>query len=189
MSNERARLLLHPVRMRVVIALSADDLTTRQIGELLKDVPQASLYRAIAQLHDAEIIEVVSETRRGGAIERTYSMVAANAVMTPDTFTSGTPEELLGAAQTFADLIVQSTAEHLAVGGDAWREDRFGMRHEPLWLTREQRDELSDDLKAVFDKHLQRERSEDAKLWSMMVAVVRSQTAPPLDPASSPSAD
>ncbi|WP_159448863.1 helix-turn-helix domain-containing protein [Demequina sp. NBRC 110053] len=181
MSNERARLLLHPVRMRVVIALSGEDLTTRQIGEILEDVPQASLYRAIAQLHEAEIIEVVDEVRRGGAIERTYRMVPANAVMAPNALMSGTPEELLGAAQTFADVIVDTTARHLSVAGEQWREDRVGMRHEALWITAAEREELAADIQAVFAKYLNRERSPQAKLWAVMVAIMRDQTASRLD--------
>lgn len=176
MPHERARLLLHPVRMRVVIALSARDLTTRQISSLLPDVPQASLYRAIAQLHEAEIIEIATEVRRGGAMERTYRMAPDGANVSPDTFTSGTQEEFLGTVQAFADVIVSTAARHLALANDDWRQDHYGLRHESLWLTPEEREELARDLAATYEKYLHRERSPQAQLWAVMVAALPDHT-------------
>ena len=178
MPNDRARLLLHPVRMRVAIALSARELTTRQLSCLVPDVPQASLYRAIAQLHEAEIIEVSKEERRGGAMERTYRMAPHGAKVTPDTFTSGTEGELLGAVQLFADVIVSTAARHLAVAQDTWRDDHYGMVHESLWLTPDEREQLSRDLEATYAKYQDREPPAQARLWALMVAAIPDHTVP-----------
>jgi hypothetical protein len=177
MSTDRARLLLHPVRMRVVMALSAEDLTTRQISELIPDVPQASLYRAVAQLHDAQVIEIAKEVPRGGALERTYRMCPTNGLITLKEFTSGTPEEFLATVQAFSDTIVTTTARHLAHAEDTWRDDEYGMRYEALWLSREDRAELGEDLRALLRKYTERERTEASELWAMMVAVIPDHTA------------
>lgn len=172
MANDRARLLLHPVRMRVLIALSGEELTTRQIGTILTDVPQASLYRAIAQLHEAGVIEVVEEVRRGGALERTYRTVPDSALITPREFTSVSAEEFLATVQTFSDIIVGTAARHVAAEPETWREHRFGLRHEDVWLTTEQREELAEDLRLVYEKHLTRDRAEGARPWALMVATI-----------------
>jgi len=176
MSSERARLLLHPVRMRVVIALGDHELTTRQIGEQLGDVPQASLYRAVAALHEAGILEVVDEVPRGGALERIYRTVPERTVVSRGDFTSGTQEEFLGTVQIFADLLVSTAAGHLAQAGDDWRDYFYGMRHGTIWLDDEAREELSQDLQAVFAKYRDRGQPEGSRPWALMMAALPDST-------------
>ncbi|WP_297083349.1 helix-turn-helix domain-containing protein [uncultured Demequina sp.] len=172
MSRDRAHLLLHPVRMRVMIALGNQELTTQQIGLQLGDVPQASLYRAVAALHEAGILEVVDEVPRGGALERIYRTVPEQAVVSRGDFTSGTQEEFLGTVQVFADLLVSTTAGHLAKVGDDWRDYFYGMRHGTIWLDKESREELSADLQAVFAKYAERGQPEGTEPWALMMAAI-----------------
>ena len=68
-----AELLLHPVRLRIVEAFLGDRaLTTSALSAELPDVPPASLYRHVALLVNAGVLQVVSERRIRGAVERTY---------------------------------------------------------------------------------------------------------------------
>lgn len=67
-----SQVLLHPLRMRVIVALADDELTTKEIHSRIPDVAQASLYRAVGRLVDAGLVEVCALRRRGGAIERIY---------------------------------------------------------------------------------------------------------------------
>lgn len=70
---DSADLLLHPVRLRIVQTLLGDRaLTTSQLRDELADVPAASLYRHVARLVDASVLQVVAERRVRGAVERTY---------------------------------------------------------------------------------------------------------------------
>ena len=70
-----ADLLLHPVRLRIVKAfLGERALTTSQLAEELKDVPSGSLYRHVALLVKAGVLQVVAERRVRGAVERTYML-------------------------------------------------------------------------------------------------------------------
>ena len=170
--NARARLLLHPVRMRIVIALGADDLTTREIQQRMPDVPQASLYRAIAQLAKAGVVEVVKEQRRGGAMERTYHIAPEQGLVKPDDLTSSTPSEFLAIVQTFADLMVGTASRYLAATGEGWRDARYAMRHESMWLTPDERQQLSDDLDRVLDSYVNRERRDASSLYSLQISVM-----------------
>lgn len=45
--SDVARLIGHPVRLRVIIALGGRTLTTKQLAEALPDVAQATLYRHV----------------------------------------------------------------------------------------------------------------------------------------------
>jgi hypothetical protein len=77
---DSADLLLHPVRLRIVQAFLGDRaLTTSQLSAELSDVPAASLYRHVARLVDADVLQVVGERRVRGAVERTYVLRLAAA--------------------------------------------------------------------------------------------------------------
>jgi Helix-turn-helix domain len=77
---DSAALLLHPVRLRIVQAfLGGRALTTSQLNAELADVPPASLYRHVARLVSAGVLQVVAERRVRGAVERTYVLRLAAA--------------------------------------------------------------------------------------------------------------
>lgn len=66
--------LLHPVRWRIVQALGAGPLATRDIHALMPDVAQATLYRHVSSLVEVGLIDVVEERQARGAVERTYAL-------------------------------------------------------------------------------------------------------------------
>ncbi|QVQ54526.1 helix-turn-helix domain-containing protein [Spiractinospora alimapuensis] len=69
-----ADVLLHPVRWRIVRTFSGRELTTTQLRGLIDDVPVTTLYRHVGVLADAGVLEIVSERRVRGAVERTYRL-------------------------------------------------------------------------------------------------------------------
>jgi hypothetical protein len=78
--GDSADLLLHPVRLRIVQAFLGDRaLTTTQLNAELSDVPAASLYRHVARLVAAGVLQVVAQRRVRGAVERTYVLRLAAA--------------------------------------------------------------------------------------------------------------
>src|SRR5271170_2029684 len=89
-----ADLLLHPVRLRIVKAFLGDRaLTNSQLAAELDDVPAGSLYRHIALLTKAGVLQVVAERRVRGAIERTYAMRLLAAQLQPGEVRAMTREE------------------------------------------------------------------------------------------------
>jgi hypothetical protein len=79
-----ADLLLHPVRLRIVKAFLGDRaLTTSQLAAELDDVPAGSVYRHVALLTKAGILQVVAERRVRGTVERTYTLRMAAAQIQP----------------------------------------------------------------------------------------------------------
>ncbi len=70
----KADLILHPIRMRILMALSEGRKTSQQLVYELGDVPQATLYRHIARLAKAKIIQVVEERQIRGNLEKVYAM-------------------------------------------------------------------------------------------------------------------
>ena len=68
-------LLLHPVRLRIVHALSAGrELTTGELCDRMPEVSKVTVYRHVALLMEAGFLEVAGEHRVRGAVERRYRL-------------------------------------------------------------------------------------------------------------------
>ena len=136
-----AELLLHPVRLRIIGAFLGDrKLTTAGLRAELPDVPPTSLYRHIGHLIDAGVLDVVSERRVRGTVERTYVSRAASSV-SPDDLASWTRDDHRRAfygyvAALLADFDRYIDQEHVDL-----RRDGAGYRMAGLWMTD---DELAD---------------------------------------------
>lgn len=69
-----ADVVMHPVRLRIVQQLGGRELTTAALRDALPDVTQATLYRHVAALVEADILTVVAERRVRGTVERTFAL-------------------------------------------------------------------------------------------------------------------
>lgn len=79
MRTPKADLILHPVRMRVLMALAGRQMTARQIAALLPDVPPATLYRHLNTMTEGGILAVVEENRVRGTVEKVYALASPQA--------------------------------------------------------------------------------------------------------------
>ena len=74
MSSSKADLFLHPVRLRIITAISTHRMTAKEIAQTMPDIPLTTLYRNINALAEGGIIQVVEETQIRGTVERTYGL-------------------------------------------------------------------------------------------------------------------
>ncbi len=79
--KEKADLLLHPIRMRMIRAFIGRKLTAQQLSELLSDVPQATLYRHLKKLQRSGILRVIQKRPIRGALERVYTLVEGKEIL------------------------------------------------------------------------------------------------------------
>lgn len=84
MNQSTVNLVLHPIRMRILMALAGRELTAGQLGQVLTDVPQATLYRHIKRLADSGVLIVVSENPVRGTVEKVFTLDAGHASLRPD---------------------------------------------------------------------------------------------------------
>src|SRR6185295_3581858 len=95
MTETRADILLHPARLRILMAVSGRQMTPQQIAAVLPDIPQATLYRHINRLCAAGILTVVQETRVRGAVEKVYTVSEEAATLTGEEFAQASREDHL----------------------------------------------------------------------------------------------
>lgn len=171
MAIRRSDILLHPVRLRIVLASVGDEVTTADIGERLPDVPQATLYRQVATLADAGVLEVVSERRARGAVEKTFTVNTDRARLGPDDVAEMSNDDHLEAFTAFVGALIEAYGRYLD-SPDA-RPARTGASYHlaRLWLTDEELDSLRAEMADVLAPYLALERTPDrtARLLSTIL--------------------
>lgn len=147
--------ILHPIRIRIIQQLLDGQATTaKQLAVQLKDIPQATLYRQLDILVKAEVLAVTEEKQIRGAVEKTYELNGAAAVLTNDEVMGLTKEDHLKYFMFFAVHLTKSFEEYLENGSVDFERDGVGYRQLALHLDDEEFDGLLKDLRSVFAKYI-----------------------------------
>lgn len=150
-----ADLLLHPVRLRIVKAFLGDRaLTTSELAKELSDVPPGSLYRHIAKLTRAGVLQVVAERRVRGAVERTYTMRLRAARVQPNEARAMTFDEHAQAFTAYIAGLMADFERYLATEPADPVRDGAGYHVDAMWLTDEEFIDLIREVTAVFSERL-----------------------------------
>jgi Fe2+ or Zn2+ uptake regulation protein len=68
MPNSKADLFLHPVRLRIITAISTHRMTAKEIAQIMPEIPLTTLYRNINALAEGGIIQVVEKNQIRGRL-------------------------------------------------------------------------------------------------------------------------
>jgi DNA-binding transcriptional ArsR family regulator len=148
---ESVELLIHPVRLRIVYALSGGrPLTSAQLLTRLPDVPKATLYRHVALLADGGVLEVVGEQRMRGAVERTYRLRSERTIVSnADARRMSTGEHRQAFSAAMAALLAEFGAYLERPGADPFA-DGVSYKQTTLLLTPDERAALIDEVRAAI---------------------------------------
>ena len=98
--------LIHPIRLQILWAVAGRDLTPQQIGTLLPDISQATLYRHLQKLVQIGVLEVVRETPIRGTVEKVYHLVEHKANISRDEFANANREDHIRYLSTFITSMI-----------------------------------------------------------------------------------
>ncbi|WET76433.1 helix-turn-helix domain-containing protein [Amycolatopsis sp. QT-25] len=155
-------LLAHPVRLRIVHALSGGRIQTiAQLCARLTDVSKATVYRHVDLLATAGVLEVAAEHRVRGAVERSYRLRPERATIDADAVAAATPEdhrEIFALAMVtllaeFANYVDREDADPVA--------DLVGYRQHAVWLSHQEAAALIEDLRAAILPRLRNSATPD----------------------------
>jgi DNA-binding transcriptional ArsR family regulator len=163
MASPKSDILLHPVRLRMVLAMSGTRLTPAELSERLPDVPQASLYRHIGRLAEAGVLDVVGERKVRGVIERTYAVNVEAVSIGAEDADAMTTEEHHRSFAAFAAALIDAYGRYLSGPGARPSADGVSYRQIPLDLSDEDLEQMADDLGAVLQHYLELEPSPDRR--------------------------
>lgn len=176
MSRTSVELLLHPVRLRIALALGSEQLTTAQLAERLPDVAPATLYRQVATLVEAGLLEVIAERRIRGGTERTYALAETATRRGPESLAEMTPDQLFAGFLVFVGALVASVGRYVESPTADPAHDAFGFRQAALWLDEHERAELIGRLRAALAPSLGNEPSADRERLLLSTILVPDET-------------
>lgn len=148
-----ANLLLHPVRARILqTLLGADELTTAQLRERNPDVSPATMYRHIATLTQAGILEVVNERQVRGTVERSYRVRQEEALVDADARTAMTKDDHRQAFTVFTGALMGDFDRYLSRDDAEPAREGVLYRQGAVWLTEEEFTELVEEVEAAVTR-------------------------------------
>lgn len=147
---EKADLITHPARARIMTAMMGRRLTTTQLSRLLPDVPLPSLYRHLRTLVEGGVIEAVGEARINGAPNKVYAVVPGGGRIDRREVQPATVAGHLRYFATFLNGLEQIFRTHLAAGGVAGPEAPLHSLMEPLYMSMEEYHRFCEGLQAFL---------------------------------------
>jgi DNA-binding transcriptional ArsR family regulator len=158
-------LLLHPVRVRIVHAMSGGRTrTTYELCTRLPDVPRTTVYRHVGLLAEAGVLEVVGEQRVHGAVERRYRLHQTRARIDPDTAASMSLDEHRHAfAAAMAALLAEFNTYLEQEHADP-TADSVGYTQIPLWLSKDELAGLVTEVRSAIKSRLDNKPAPDRRL-------------------------
>jgi DNA-binding transcriptional ArsR family regulator len=148
-----AEVILHPQRMAILRILARGPLTTKQIAEALAEVPQATLYRHVALLHEAEVISVTAERPVRGTTERTYAL-GSKLVLSAEDLANATRDDHFRYFATFVAGLLSEYGTYLDRPAIDPEADGVGYREHVLHLSRPELTEMLAELREVLQRRL-----------------------------------
>jgi DNA-binding transcriptional ArsR family regulator len=170
--TSKTKLILHPVRMKITQSLlNGKRLNVQQIAERLKDVPQATLYRHLNKLLEADIIEVVQENQIRGTVEKVYGLKEQE-VNSPEDFLNFSKDQHLELFFTFTTQLLGLYENYLDRGEVDLLKDGVSYRVANVQLTDEEYMELIRGMGALIQKAMLNERTPERKGRNIATIVI-----------------
>ncbi len=148
-------LLLHPVRLRVVHALSGGrELSTGELCARMPEVSKVTVYRHVALLMEAGFLAVADEHRVRGAVERRYRLRQDRPAVDAEAAAAMSLEDhRRGFAAAMVVLIAEFSA-YLDREGANPTSDLVSYRQSTIWLSPDELTQLVDELLTVLEPSL-----------------------------------
>lgn len=131
-------LMMHPARMRIILTIVGRQLTAREIGVALPDLPQATLYRQLNTLTSGGMLRVVEERQIRGAIERVYALSSGHAGLLTQDDLPQESERLMQLFMIFTATLLDSFGRYVQRPEINMERDMAGFRQVPLHATGEE---------------------------------------------------
>lgn len=158
MDKEIIKIIMNPTRQRIIQYLIIhNEGTTKEIHAELSDIPSASLYRHIKALHEHRCIEVVSEKKLRGTIERTWRL-------TKDPFgTNPTSEDITFLFQNGLLSLLSSFQKYFSSEDADPQRDLLSLSTSTLLLTDEEFMNFLQKIGAILNEVIQNQPIEGRK--------------------------
>jgi len=163
-AKTRLDILLHPIRMRILMAVAGNQYAPQEIAEYLPDVPQATLYRHIRKLVKAGVLSIVEERQVRGATEKVYALVSQAANLTYEDLKNFSREDHMRYFISYIASLLDDFSRYLQKDGSIdFQKDGVSYTKMPLNLSHDEFMELSRQMNQVVLPYLNNPPDPDRK--------------------------
>ncbi|EEG77932.1 helix-turn-helix domain-containing protein [Dethiobacter alkaliphilus] len=175
--QSKVNFLLHPIRMRIMQSLlGGKEHTAQEISQKVSDVPQATLYRHLNKLVEAEILEVVKENRVRGTVEKVYALSDQLQSVTAEEIKKASRQDHLNFFFSFLTNLLGDYEKYLQQENIDLEKDGVSYRQASLYLSNEELTELLTEMRKVVAKALDNDPTPERKLRTISTIVLPQST-------------
>lgn len=170
--NKKMNLILHPVRMKLVQSLlNGKTMTVQQLAERTKDVPQATLYRHLNKLLEANVIKVVQENQIRGTVEKVYALNEPS-IHTEEDLLNLSKEEHLELFMHFSTHLMGMYEKYLQQGETDLKKDGVSYRVANVYLSDSEFAQLANGMAGLIIEAMQKEPSPERTSRNIATIVI-----------------
>ena len=151
---KKIEIMFHPVRIRLLQALATRSLTPLQLAEELVNVPQATLYRHLNKMVQAEFLKVVEERPVRGTVEKVYGLNHQALQTGSRNLLQASREELMELFTSFILAQVRDFGAYLQRDSINLVEDKVSFRQASFYMTDAEFMEFAGEIGQAFMKRL-----------------------------------
>ncbi len=184
MNKAKEDLLLHPVRLRIILATAGREVTAQQLATELPNIPQATLYRNINTLAAAGILAVVRERRVRNALEKTYALPDQGLFLTIEDLKGAQPEDYIRLFTQYLGLLLGYYVRYIQQGNVDFARDNVLFQMAPVYLSEAEMQKMGQALNAALLPYVKNEPSSERRRSTLGLMALPDVAGAPL-PADS----
>lgn len=183
MTSPNADLLLHPIRLRILVAMVGRQLTVQQLGLVMPEVPQATLYRQLNKLVQAGVLDLVEERPVRGTIEKVYTARKNAGLLSPEVFAAAGHDEHMRYFTSFVAALIGDLWSYLGQPRVEPVADGLGYSEMPLYLSDAELAQLHGALGELLGPILANAPGPGRRRRTLALIMIPSAEREPADPA------
>lgn len=162
-SIEQLRAIADALRMRIVETLQEQPMTVTQLGDALGEAP-AKIHYHVRELEKVGLLKLVETREKGGILEKYYQPIARDFSVADSLFLQTTPDESLAASAAWFDQLKDGFQRAFRVTLEKKEEPvELVLNDAILYLTREEQQQLCQQINELFKPYGRRRGREDEK--------------------------
>jgi DNA-binding transcriptional ArsR family regulator len=169
MNKVKEDLLLHPVRLRIILATAGRQVTAQQLANELPDIPQATLYRHINTLAAGGILVVVRRRRVRNTVEKTYALPDRDLLLTAEDLEDAQPEDYIRLFTQYLGLQLGYYVRYIQQGKVDFARDNVVFHMFPVYLSEAETQRLGEAVNAALLPYTKNEPSPERRRYILGV--------------------
>ena len=170
MSTNLVEYLTNPVKVKLISEIDKQKKTTaKQLAKAVPQIPQATLYRYLKKMVDAEIIAVVEENQVRNVKEKVYSLVFDFDAKIKEMVNDKSGKGYLTLFQQFSNGLIYEFQKYIDDGDIDILNDGSGFRIMTFDATKSELEELAKKINEIVEPYHEQEPTPERKLRNLAI--------------------